>query len=49
MVMAIGEDMSEQMHPEFAGKCAVTTFIDKCYHTVVSIHDPWSAVNVGEI
>ena len=34
------EDMPEELHPEFAGKCALTTFMDKCYHTVVTIHDP---------
>ena len=38
--MAMCEDISEQLHPEFTGKSALTTFMHKWCHTVVPIHDP---------
>ena len=46
--MRICEEMSEQFHREITGKCGITNFMYTSCHTVVSVHDPCSAVNGGE-
>jgi hypothetical protein len=46
--MRICKDMSQQLHLEVTGKSAITNLMQQLCHTVVSFHDPCSAVNFVE-